>query len=64
MRIPVKHPAFKSGHLSVEQASFFSGPKLLLDGVLPVEKKSAGILSSGSAYPCFWYSRAVLLAAS
>jgi hypothetical protein len=50
MRIPVKHPAFKSGHLSVEQASFFSGPKLLLDGV-PVKKKSAGILSSVTQEP-------------
>jgi hypothetical protein len=39
MRIQIKHPAFKIKHLSVEQASFFSGPKLLLDGVA-VKKES------------------------
>jgi hypothetical protein len=41
MRIGIKHPAFKSKHLSVEQASFFSGPKLLLDGVV-VKKEKGG----------------------
>jgi hypothetical protein len=41
MRIGIKHPASKSKHLSVEQASFFSGPKLLLDGV--VVKKPKGL---------------------
>jgi hypothetical protein len=41
MRIAVKHPAFRSKHLSVEQASFFSGPKLLLDGVV-VKKEKGG----------------------
>jgi hypothetical protein len=39
MRIEIKHPAFKSKHLSVEQASFFSGPKLLLDGVAVKKQK-------------------------
>jgi hypothetical protein len=34
MRIPINHPAFKTRHLSVEAASFFTGPKLLLDGVV------------------------------
>jgi hypothetical protein len=41
MRIGIKHPAFKSRHLSVEQASFFSGPKLLLDG-MAVKKEKGG----------------------
>jgi hypothetical protein len=42
MRIGIRHPAFKAKHLSVEQASFFSGPKLLLAGVA-VKKQKAGI---------------------
>jgi Zn-dependent protease len=39
MRIPIQHPAFKSKGLSVEPASFFSGPKLLLDGVAVKKQK-------------------------
>jgi hypothetical protein len=33
MRIEIEHPAFKSKRLSVETASIFAGPKLLLNGV-------------------------------
>jgi len=40
MRIEVRHPAFKRQHLSVETASVFSGPKLLLNGA--VVKKVKG----------------------
>ena len=39
MRIPIEHSAFKSKRLSVEPASFFSGPKLLLDGVAVKKQK-------------------------
>jgi hypothetical protein len=39
MRIPMEHPAFKSRRLSVEPASFFSAPKLLLDGVAVKKQK-------------------------
>jgi hypothetical protein len=39
MRIPINHPTFKSKRLSVEPASFFSGPKLLLDGVAVKKQK-------------------------
>jgi hypothetical protein len=48
MRIGIKHPAFKSKHLSVEQASFFSGPKLLLDGVLVMKEKGGYPVASDS----------------
>jgi hypothetical protein len=48
MRIGIKHPAFKSKHLSVEQASFFSGPKLLLDGVIVKKEKGAYPIASDS----------------
>jgi hypothetical protein len=34
MQIEIKHPAFKVQRLSVETASFFTGPKLLLHGVV------------------------------
>jgi hypothetical protein len=34
MQIEIKHPAFKAQRLSVETASFLTGPKLLLDGVV------------------------------
>jgi hypothetical protein len=40
MRIEVQHPAFKRRHLSVETASVFSGPKLLLNDA--VVKKDRG----------------------
>jgi hypothetical protein len=39
MRIPIQHPAFKSKRLSVEQAGFFTGPKVLLDGVVVKKQK-------------------------
>jgi len=48
MRIGIKHPAFKSRHLSVEQASFFSGPKLLLDGVVVKKEKGGYPVASDS----------------
>jgi Zn-dependent protease len=38
MRIQIKHPGFKTQHLSVETASFLAGPKLLLDGVVVKRK--------------------------
>jgi hypothetical protein len=48
MRIGIKHPAFKSKHLSVEPASFFSGPKLLLDGVVVKKQKGGYPVASDS----------------
>jgi hypothetical protein len=39
MRIEVQHPAFKRQHLSVETASVFSGPKLLLNGAVVRKQK-------------------------
>ena len=40
MRIEVRHPAFKRQHLSVETASsVFSGPKLLLNGMVVKKEK-------------------------
>jgi hypothetical protein len=43
MRIEVRHPAFKTQRLSIQAASFFTGPKLLLNDV-PVKRK-------GGRYP-------------
>jgi hypothetical protein len=51
MRIAVKHPAFTSKHLSVEQASFFSGPKLSLDGVAVKKQKGGYPVASDSGQP-------------
>jgi hypothetical protein len=34
MRIEIKHPAFKAQRLSIETASFLTGPKLLLNSVV------------------------------
>ena len=48
MRIPINHPAFKTRHLSVEAASFLTGPKLLLDGVL-VKRKGRSYLVGSDA---------------
>jgi hypothetical protein len=48
MRIGIRHPAFKSKHLSVEQASFFSGPKLFLDGVVVKKLKTGYPVASDS----------------
>jgi hypothetical protein len=48
MRIEIKHPAFKSKHLSVQQASFLSGPKLLLDGVIVKKQKGGYSVASDS----------------
>jgi hypothetical protein len=39
MQIDVQHPAFKSQHLSVEAASGFSGPQLLLNGEVVKRRK-------------------------
>jgi hypothetical protein len=39
MRIEVRHPAFKTQRLSIQAASFFTGPKLLLNDV-SVKRKS------------------------
>jgi hypothetical protein len=61
MRIAVKHPAFKSRHLSVEQASFFSGPKLLLDGVVVKKEKGAYPVASDSGQPVMIQMRYNLL---
>ena len=54
MRIGIKHPAFKSKPLSVEQASFFSGPKLLLDGVVVKKEKGRYPVASDSGQRC-WF---------
>jgi hypothetical protein len=43
LRIEIKHPAFKSQRLSVETASIFAGPKLLLNGVV-VKRKGRSYL--------------------
>jgi hypothetical protein len=43
MRIEIQHPAFKSQRLSVETASIFAGPKLLLNGAV-VKRKGRGYL--------------------
>ena len=50
MRIGIKHPAFKSKHLSVERTSFFSGPKLLLDGVVVKKEKGGHPVASLTLY--------------
>jgi hypothetical protein len=39
MRIEVQHPAFKRKHLSVETASVFRTPKLLLNGAVVKKEK-------------------------
>jgi hypothetical protein len=46
VRIEIKHPAFKSQRLSIETASIFAAPKLLLNGV--VVKRKAGSYSVAS----------------
>jgi hypothetical protein len=43
VQIEIKHPAFRSKRLSVETASFFTGPKLLLNGVV-VKRNGKGYL--------------------
>lgn len=49
MRIGIKHPAFKTKRLSVEAATFFAGPKLLLDGVVLKRKGGRYLVASDSA---------------
>jgi hypothetical protein len=61
MRIGIKHPAFQSKHLSVEQASFFSGPKLLLDGVAVKKQKGGYPVASDSGQPVLIQMRYNLL---
>jgi hypothetical protein len=39
VRIEINHPAFKSQRLSVQTASLFAGPKLLLNGVIVKRQK-------------------------
>ena len=49
MRIEVHHPAFKRQHLSVETASsVFSGPKLLLNGMVVKKEKGRYPVTSDS----------------
>jgi len=48
MRIEVRHPAFKRQHLSVETASVFSGPKLLLNGAVVKKVKGRYPVASDS----------------
>jgi hypothetical protein len=61
VRIEIKHPAFKSKHLSVEQASFLSGPKLLLDGVVVKKQKGGFPVVSDSGQPVMIQMRYNLL---
>jgi len=61
MRIGIKHPAFKSKHLSVEQASFFSGPKLFLDGMAVTKQKGLYPAVSDSGQPVMVQMRYNLL---
>jgi hypothetical protein len=50
MRIEVQHPAFKRRHLSVETASVFRTPKLLLnDAVVKKEKGRYSVTSDSGA---------------
>ena len=46
MRIAINHPMFKSKRLSVETASIFTGPKLLLDGVVVKRKDRRYLVAS------------------
>jgi hypothetical protein len=39
MRIEIRHPAFKRQNLTVQTASVFSGPKVLLNGVVVKKEK-------------------------
>jgi hypothetical protein len=48
MRIEIKNPAFKSHRLSVETASFLTGPKLLLNGVVLKRKGGRYLVASDS----------------
>lgn len=48
MRIEIKHPAFKSQRLSLESASIFVGPKLLLNGVVVRRKGFSYLVGSDS----------------
>lgn len=48
MRIGINHPAFKTKRLSVEPATFFAGPKLLLDGVVLKRKGGRYLVASDS----------------
>ena len=48
MRIAIRHPAFKSQHLSVATASLLGGPKLLLNGVVVKKQKGRYPVSADS----------------
>ena|ERR1700689_857509 len=48
MRIEIKHPAFKSQRMSVKTASFFTGPKLLLNGVVAKRNGRSYLVMSDS----------------
>jgi hypothetical protein len=48
MRIEVQHPAFKRRHLSVETASVFSAPKLLLNSTVVKKVKGRYPVTSDS----------------
>jgi hypothetical protein len=48
MRIEISHPAFKRQHLTVETASLFIGPKLLLNGEVVKRQKGRYPVASDS----------------
>ncbi len=48
MRIEISHPAFKRQHLTVETASLFIGPKLLLNGEAVKRQKGRYPVTSDS----------------
>jgi hypothetical protein len=48
MRIQISHPEFKRQHLTLETASVFSGPKLLLNGMVVKKQKGRYRVASDS----------------